>query len=98
MEITRELIQKFFENKCDPDEFEAVMNYWQNHPEQAEQDLGIKEWNEIDPVATVPDNNQVEMLENNRAEMLERPLSPIPSGPPFAGFTLQPSRHPCYWQ
>jgi len=72
MEITRELIQKFFENKCDPDEFEAVMSYWQNHPEQAEQDLGIKEWDEIDPLAVVPDNNQAEMLENSRAEMLEQ--------------------------
>jgi len=71
MEITRELIQKFFENKCDPDEFEAVMNYWQSHPEQAAQDLGIKEWNETDPLASAPENGHAELLENSRAELLE---------------------------
>ncbi|HEX9509668.1 MAG TPA: FecR domain-containing protein [Puia sp.] len=75
MEITQHLIRKFFENKCDPDEFDAVMNYLQDHPEQAERHLGIKEWNEIDPLAPIPDNHQAEMLKQLK-EQLFRQLAP----------------------
>jgi transmembrane sensor len=72
MEITRELIQKFFENKCDPDEFEAVMSYWQDHPEEAESDLGIKEWKEMAPLSPVKDNSLASVPDNGQAEMLEQ--------------------------
>lgn len=71
MEITQDLIQKFFENKCDPDEFEAVMGYLQHHPEEAEQYLGINEWNETD-LPIVPDNNQEEMLEQLKDQLFYR--------------------------
>jgi transmembrane sensor len=72
MEITRELIQKFFENKCDPDEFEAVMSYWQDHPEEVESDLGIKEWKEMAPLSPVKDNSLAIVPDNDQAEMLEQ--------------------------
>src|ERR1700744_4175972 len=33
MEITDDLIRKFFNNECEPPEFEAVMRYLDLHPE-----------------------------------------------------------------
>jgi ferric-dicitrate binding protein FerR (iron transport regulator) len=45
MEITNGLIQKFFENKCDPEEFEAVIHYLEQHPAEKASWLGREEWN-----------------------------------------------------
>ena len=44
MEISSELIQRFFENKCAPEEFDAVLKHLELHPEQAAQWLGRGEW------------------------------------------------------
>jgi transmembrane sensor len=79
MEITHDLIQKFFENKCDPNEFEAVMNYLQHHPEQAERHLGIREWNEIDLLQPPPGNSQAEALEQLKRQLFPQPERPTRS-------------------
>lgn len=55
MEITYELMQRFFANKCDPEEFEAVIAYLRLHPEEAANYLGKKEWDAIDAGQPAPD-------------------------------------------
>ena len=72
MEITNDLIQRFFENKCEPEEVEAVIRHLQLHPEQAAQFLGIDEWNAIDPGQPVPDHSQEEVLEQLRKRLFRR--------------------------
>ncbi|HXB08179.1 MAG TPA: FecR domain-containing protein [Puia sp.] len=43
MEITNDLIRKFFENGCDPKEFEAVTQYLESHPDRAAL-YGLADW------------------------------------------------------
>ena len=69
MEITQNLIQKFFENKCDPDECAAILRYFEDHPQEAESFLGIQEWNDIDLLAPVPDLQKAKMLEQLTAQL-----------------------------
>ncbi len=45
MEITSELIQRFFQHNCDAEEAEAVVRHLELHPEDAKQWLGVEEWN-----------------------------------------------------
>lgn len=71
MEITNDLIQKFFENRCDPEEFEAVANYLEQHPETSW--LGIEEWNAIDPLHPAPDLQPAEILEQLKRRLFTRP-------------------------
>ena len=72
MEITNDLVQKFFENKCDPEEFEAVANYLEQHPEQRASWLGIEEWNAIDPLQPAPDLQPAEILEQLKRRFFTR--------------------------
>ncbi|HEY4289692.1 MAG TPA: FecR domain-containing protein [Puia sp.] len=44
MEVTNSLIRKFFSNQCNEEEFEAVMKYFQLHPELLAKEMGLKEW------------------------------------------------------
>ena len=85
MEITQNLIQKFFENKCDPDEGAAVLKYLEDHPEEAGRHLGIQEWNDIDPLAPVPEHQQAEMLQQLKAQL-------FPQSDASAGKTIRFSR------
>ena len=73
MEITNDLVRKFFENKCDPEEFEAVVNYLEQHPEQRASWLGIEEWNAIDPLHPSPDMQPAEVLEELKRRLFTRP-------------------------
>jgi transmembrane sensor len=59
MEITDELMQRFFANKCDPGEFEAVTEHLRLHPGEAERYLGIAEWNAIDGDRHAPGHEEV---------------------------------------
>jgi transmembrane sensor len=72
MEITNDLIQKFFENKCDREEFEAVANYLEQHPEQRASWLGIEEWNAIDPLQPAPELQPAEVLEQLKRRLFTR--------------------------
>jgi transmembrane sensor len=72
MEITNDLIQKFFENKCDPEEFEAVMEHLRLYPEQASRYLGMEEWNAKETFSEIPDHHRAEAL-----EQLRRRLFPV---------------------
>lgn len=51
MEITNSLIRKFFANQCDEQEFEAVMKYFELHPDQAAREMGREEWMATDPAS-----------------------------------------------
>lgn len=68
MEITNNLIRKFFENKCDPAEFEAVMHYLESHPDRLEL-YGIEDWKATDPQQPVSDHSPMEVLDRLRAEL-----------------------------
>lgn len=80
MEITQNLIQKFFENKCDPDEGAAVLKYLEDHPQEAGRYLGIQEWNDIDPLTPVPEHQQAEMLQQLNAQLFPQSDASAPSG------------------
>lgn len=72
MEINHSLIQKFFENRCNPEEFEAVMHYLDQHPEASAKYLGIEEWKAIDPHEPVSDHKMEEVLEGLSRQLLAR--------------------------
>ncbi len=74
MEITNDLMQRFFENKCDPEEFEEVTGYLRLHPGVAERYLGIAEWNATDGDRQAPDH--MEALTTVRLQLFpERPAT-----------------------
>ena len=57
MEITNDLIQKFFENKCDPEEFEAVTHYLELHPEEKAYRMGWEAWDAIGVAHALSNDN-----------------------------------------
>lgn len=46
MNITKELIERFFQDKCSAEEVEAVAAYLNEHPDIAEKYMGEEDWNE----------------------------------------------------
>lgn len=67
MEITDELMQRFFADKCDPEEFEEVIEYLRLHPGESERYLGIAEWNTTDGDRQAP--GDMEVLASLRQEL-----------------------------
>jgi transmembrane sensor len=82
MEITDELMQRFFANQCDPEEFEVVAAYLGLHPEEAEKYMGMEEWEEAGAADAAPGHEEVlESLrqqlfagEEQTGEAVERPV------------------------
>lgn len=62
MEITNSLIRKFFANQCDEQEFEAVMKYFELHPDQAAREMGREEWMATDPLMVGKVDHEAEVL------------------------------------
>jgi hypothetical protein len=71
MEITNDLINKFFEKRCTREETEAVAAYLSGNPELLDTYLPVKEWNEIMPDLSLPVNSRMEMLEYSKAQLFE---------------------------
>jgi ferric-dicitrate binding protein FerR (iron transport regulator) len=61
MEITDDLIRKFFNNECEPPEFEAVMRYLELHPE-AVAHFSVEDWNAAALRKVVADHDHAEVL------------------------------------
>jgi len=61
MEITDDLIRKFFKNECDPPEFEAVMHYLEMNPE-AIAHYSVEDWNAAGLRKMVADHEPAEVL------------------------------------
>jgi len=59
MEITEELMQRFFANQCDPEEFEAVVAYMRLHPQEEEKYLGREEWEAAGAAEAAPGHDDV---------------------------------------
>jgi transmembrane sensor len=78
MEITNDLIQKFFENKCDPEEFEAVTHYLESHPEEKASRMGWEEWNAIGISQAISNDNdnddQAAALQQLKERLFRRSL------------------------
>ena len=72
MEISSQLIQRFFENKCDPEEFEAVLKHLELHPEQAAPWLDRGEWDaagEPGDGLPAPDHDHAVVLDELRRRL-----------------------------
>jgi transmembrane sensor len=82
MEINNNLIQQFFENKCTPEEFEAVLHYLDQHPEVAAKYLGIEEWNAVDPHQPVSDHSKEAVLDRLREQLTPVSQLSTPSDQP----------------
>lgn len=87
MEITRELIQQFLANECDPTAFEFVLHYLETHPEEADHWLGSDDWKAIDETTKVTDHDQREVY----ARLRERLFSEKATDPE-ALFETRPGR------
>jgi len=73
MEITNSLIRKFFANQCDEHEFDAVMKYFELHPEQAVKEMGLEEWIATEPVNDRRDGSAAgDLTDGYQAEILQR--------------------------
>ena len=68
MEVTNSLIRKFFSNECNEEEFEAVMKYFELHPELLAKEMGQKEWEATEPSAVAVAEDQEAVL----AQLKER--------------------------
>jgi transmembrane sensor len=71
MEVTNSLIRKFFSNQCSDEEFEAVMKYFELHPELLAKEMGLEEWEAVDPAA-VAATAAAEGQEEALAQLKER--------------------------
>jgi ferric-dicitrate binding protein FerR (iron transport regulator) len=69
MEINPGLIQKFFENKCSSEEWNAVMVYLSQHPGAMEEFFPAEEWNSIQPAQSLPGNRSEEMKQQLEAKL-----------------------------
>ena len=45
--INDELISKFFKQECSPEEIEAILNFFQEHPEELEKYISYREWEDF---------------------------------------------------
>jgi hypothetical protein len=72
MEINSELIQKFFENKCDSNEREAVVHYLSCHPEEVKRLFPFGEWEEISATQYLPQSISAEMRKNIMGKIFYR--------------------------
>jgi ferric-dicitrate binding protein FerR (iron transport regulator) len=72
MEISPDLIQRFFENRCEPEEQEAVKHYLSQYPEEVKKYLPFSEWEETDATTPLPEYVSERLLENIRAEVFPR--------------------------
>ncbi len=58
MEVTKELLFKFFRHECTPEEHAAVNEYFHNHPDELDKYLDEEDWknfnseNELDPAVS----------------------------------------------
>ena len=68
MEITDDLIRKFFNNECDPPEFEAVMRYLELHPE-AVAHFSAEDWHAAGLRKVVVDHDPAEVLAALKAKL-----------------------------
>jgi len=69
MEINPELIQKFFENKCDPSEWDLVMHYLSHHPGAAEKFFPAAEWDKIVDARPLPEGISAEMRQHIKGKI-----------------------------
>ncbi|MDO1450271.1 FecR domain-containing protein [Rhodocytophaga aerolata] len=71
--VNQELIQKFFQNRCNTQEAEAVIAYFKQHPEQLEAWLPEAEWDNL-PIQEKWDASLSErMLQNIRQQTYKKP-------------------------
>jgi transmembrane sensor len=54
MEISNELIERFFNNECNAEESEFIVNYLQENPEQLKKFAAEKEWDETELKHNLP--------------------------------------------
>lgn len=71
MEITSGLIRKFFANQCDEQEFEAVMKYFELHPDQAAREMGLEEWVAADPALAERAGHEEEVLRELKKRLFQ---------------------------
>ena len=76
MEITDDLMQRFFANQCDAGEFEEIIEYLRLHPGEAERYLGMAEWNAADGDRQAPDH--MEALAGVRQELFPERRAAVP--------------------
>ncbi|MGC4099706.1 FecR family protein [Ferruginibacter sp.] len=73
MTITQTLIDRFFENKCSPEEVAAVISYFKNNPGAVRSAFKKEEWDAIVQEGALPGNLSGEMLEHIKAELFSQP-------------------------
>ncbi|OKS87469.1 FecR family protein [Mucilaginibacter polytrichastri] len=73
MEVTKELLSKFFRQECKPEEHTAVSEYFHNHPDELESYLDEEDWNnfslenELDPAVSQQMFDVIESHINQKA-------------------------------
>ena len=72
MEVTEDLVKKFFENRCIPTEVDLLIAYFHNNPEAIEQYLGFKEWKELEANQDLSVDLSKEMEAYIRAKIFSR--------------------------
>jgi transmembrane sensor len=75
MEITDDLIRKFFNDVCEPPEFEAVMRYLELHPE-AVAHYSAEDWNAAGLRKVVVDHDPAEVLAGLKAKLFSHGADP----------------------
>ncbi|OQP44446.1 hypothetical protein A4H97_08695 [Niastella yeongjuensis] len=68
MQINSELIQRFFENKCDQEERTAVLQYLKDHPEAMEKFFPWQDWEQTKE-GVLPSSVSYEMLQTITQEL-----------------------------
>ncbi|HEY8930604.1 MAG TPA: FecR domain-containing protein [Mucilaginibacter sp.] len=76
MEITEELIQKYFLQKCSPEEHQAVSAYFDQHPDRLDLYLDDESWEKFEPKVTLPPALSEKMLQNIEAAIRPAEIKP----------------------
>ena len=71
VEINPELVQRFFENKCNPEEREAVLQYLEEHPDAMEKFFPLADWHNAN-TSLLPEHVSKEMLQQLRTCAIPR--------------------------
>lgn len=69
MEVTEELIGKFFRQECTPEECSAVSAFFQQHPDKLDQYLSEQDWQKFDAYQPLQTAASQHMLNNIQEEI-----------------------------
>lgn len=75
--VNKELIDKFFNNRCNADEAKAVVAYFRKYPDELERHLPEKEWAQFYAHASLGEEVPERMLKNIRKETYKTPVRRI---------------------